>query len=209
MIKALILTSLLQLLFISTNHAIAAFDAEDRACASMFYSCTGKKKSTATCKQMKKLMKDLKYSCKDIDLKKKSGLVMKCHRKGDAMIDLKFPNWLAVSWDISDPRIFGYCDNPSAVNARRCAVAECKANGGKRCKPLCDPGEGVRLRACRLGVNTYIATSKYGRFGCGTRHVKAGRWSVPGYTERELGRCRSQTKSNKCVALKTWSILSP
>ncbi len=175
----------------------------------MYYSCEGKKKNTNACKQMKQLLKDMKYSCNDIDQKKKNSRVMKCHEKADEMVALNQPNWLAVSWDLSNPKIFGYCDNPGAESARRCAVAKCKAKGGKHCKPSCDPGLGKRLRACRLGVQTYIASSDSGRFGCGTRHVKAGRWSISGYTKRELLRCKKRTKAKDCRVMKTWSNLSP
>jgi hypothetical protein len=201
---------LVLVLSIFTNQAIAKrFNSQDRACASMFYSCQGKKKNTSICKQMKELIKDLKYSCNDIDLKKKTSNVMMCHHKGDEMVVVKKPNWLAVSWDVSNPKIFGYCDNPGAETARSCAVAQCKAKGGKHCKPSCDPGIGKRLRACRLGVQTYVASSDYGRFGCGTRHVLGGRWSVPGYAKRELLRCKGKTKTNDCMVMKTWNNLSP
>ena len=72
---------------------------------------------------------------------------------------------------MSNPRIYGYCDDPGAETARKCAVNKCIEKGGKNCTPWCNSNTGKRLRACRLGVNTYIASSTYGRFGCGTRWV--------------------------------------
>ena len=105
--------------------------------------------------------------------KQKVSKVLSCfENKNHQEYNAREPNWLAVSWDFSNPRIFGYCNDPGTETARKCAVNKCIEKGGKNCKPLCGRSTGKRLRACPLGVNTYVASSTYGRFGCGTRWVE-------------------------------------
>ncbi len=183
------------------NDAIA-FTAQERMCASMFYSCDGAKSTTSNCTRMKKLTTDLGFSCRG--LKRKTKKVFSCFNNTEQQIDPKAPDWLAVSWDKTNPKIFAACENEGAENARRCAVAKCKANGGKQCKPACSPNTGVKLRACRLGVNTYVASSTYGRLGCGARYVRRGVWTPSEYAARELRRCKEKSKSPDCAILKRW-----
>lgn len=194
------------ILFYFFNNIAFAFSSDERVCASMIYLCEGKKAKSENCQKMRKLVRDLKYSCSKVN-KNTVHRVFACYENKDNQeYNLNKPNWLAVSWDIENPKIFGYCDNPAAESARKCAIKKCYENGGKTCKPLCDVNTGVRLRACRLGVLTYVAGSKYGRFGCGTRHVKAGKFTVDGYAVRELNRCKRNEENMKspCAVMKVW-----
>ncbi len=197
------------------SNVTIALTSQERACGLMFHSCKGGKSTSSNCKQMRELVKDLKHSCKNVN-KKKVTSAFSCYEKpvGQGLYDSRLPNWLAVSWDLTNPKVFGYCDSPDKIHASNCAIAECVKNGGKRCKPICDRRTGVRLRACRLGVVTYIASNyNYGRIGCGTRWViEWGKHTVESYARRELNRCIEATESRKsksadveiCEIMKVW-----
>ncbi len=188
---------------LSFSHTIFGFTAQERTCATLFYACEANKKNSVSCSQMKDLAKDLKLNCKYMN-KIKLEKVFACQAPAKQLVDSKLPNWLVVSWDLSDPRIYAFCDTPGAETARRCAYNKCKEMGGKSCKSACDSSTGTRLRACRLGFQTYIASSEYGRLGCGTRYIKSGAYTPESYTNREMQRCKNASKTNDCLLRKMW-----
>ena len=176
--------------------------SEDRTCATMIYSCSEGKKNSNSCKQMKRLVKDFKYKCN----KKRSiyKRFFSCYSRRDNPVNRSLPDFLSVSWDYTNPLIFATCESPSAENARKCAYKKCLEKGGRNCKPVCDFNTGESLRACRLGVQTYVASDDYGRFGCGTRYIKAGHFTPETYAIRELNRCKRASKASNCMVRQQW-----
>lgn len=191
-------------LLLMASNSNAAISQKDRACSVAYESCKDGKNNSTTCKQMKQLMKDLKYSCSSDKAKTTATRVFACYQNKESAVNLSQPNWLSVSWDITNPKIYGYCDSPNATTSRQCAHAQCQANGGKQCMQPCDHGSGSILRACRIGVQTYVASSDYGRFGCGTRYIKDGTYTPRSYSQREKKRCITRSKSSDCVIHKLW-----
>jgi hypothetical protein len=196
-------TPLLIISLIIASTQAMAFTEEERLCATMYRSCAGTQKNSNNCSKINSLIKDLGYKC-SIDMKRKVDRVFSCFDKVDEDINLSAPNWISVSWDKRDPKIFATCEDRGAETVRQCAVKKCKEKGGQQCIPACNPVTGKRLRSCRKGTNTYVASSDYGRFGCGSRYVRNGAITKLEYYQRELGRCQERTKTNDCAILKSW-----
>jgi hypothetical protein len=197
--RARILMSIAILFAPLTTHA---FTEEERLCATMFRECSQSGNKSDNCNKIKKLTKDFGYHCKDV--KRKVDRIFSCFDNGDEQIDRTQPNWISVSWDNKKPAIFGFCEAPGAETARKCAVKKCIEGGGKQCIPACNVFSGRKLRACRKGTLTYVASSDYGRFGCGTRYIESGVWTPHEYALRELERCQKKSQFNDCTILKTW-----
>ena len=73
---------------------------------------------------MQRLVKDLKCSCNKVIKKQqaKPWLVMIIEKKE---YNMRQPNWVSVSWEIKNTKLFGYCDDLGAVTACKCAANKC------------------------------------------------------------------------------------